>query len=217
MTSSQPTNVDARGSTINNVGRDQNYCTINIAIHANSTSEIPLQHIIQNVAGAANATASASNGGFQIQMQNFHQQAMIVAEDASGLIVSIVQLLVNRTDSSDTYRDTKQFLELLNHTILMSRLALQTFEYTSLGRNLAKAILPTIAGCRTDLQELLHLLDNYREGLSYTSVRELWSRVLWSGSDIQEILIIKQKLSTHQISLREFLAALNSCVCCFCL
>lgn len=145
-------------------------------------------------------------------MQNVHQQATIAAESASGLIIAIVQLLINRRESSDIYGDMKQFLELLNHTILMARLALQTFEYTSLGRSLARLIVPTIAGCHSNLQDLLDLLDHYREGLSYTSVRDLWSRVLWSGSEIQEIFIIKQKLSMDQIVIREFLAALTSCV-----
>lgn len=202
MASSQSTYVDARGSTTNNIGRDQNY-TINIAIAPRSVLDVPLHHIIQNVAG-----------GFQIQTQNFHQQAITAADDASGLIISIVQLLVNRTDSSSdtSYRDVKQFLELLNHTILMTRLALQTFEYTYLGRNLAKTIGPTIVDCLTKLQELLGVFNKYREGLGYTSVRDMWSRVIWSGSGIQEILLIKQQLLMHQTSLREFLAAINSCV-----
>lgn len=119
---------------------------------------------------------------------------------------------MNRTESSDAYRDTKQFLELLNHTLLMTRLALQTFEHTPLGRNLANALKPAILGSRENLQELFDKLEDYRERLRFWSVRDLWSRVLWAGGEVQELSLMQEKLSMRQTAIREFLAALKSFV-----
>lgn len=79
---------------------------------------------------------------------------MIAAENVSGLIISIVHFLVNRTE----YRGMKCFLELLNHTILMTRLALHIVEYTPISLNFVMMIEPTILGCRDDLQGLFDKL-----------------------------------------------------------
>lgn len=94
----------------------------------------------------------------------------------------------------------------------MTRQALQTFEYTPIGRNLATTVKPKVLGCHKDLQHLFDRLDNYREGLSFTGIRNLWSRVLWTALDGRELSLIKDKLAKHQTALREFLAALNSYV-----
>lgn len=213
MASAPPTNIDARGNIITNIGRDQNYNTsntFNIAIHTGSISRASLQQIIQTVASASNVAAPSSR--LRVQIQSTHQQAMVAADDASGLIVAIVHLLVNRAETSDAYRDLKRFLGLFNHTILMTRLALQTFEYTPLGPNLANAIKPEILGSLENLRYLFDKLDDYRERLNLSSVRDLWSRVLWSGSEFQELYSIRDKLYQHQVALREFLAAVNSYV-----
>lgn len=210
-------NVDARGGTFSSLGRDQNFnyhidsrshhapTTINIAIHTGSASGSSLQNFVQTL-------ANASNGSPIETTKSSHQQAMMAADHASGLIVAIVQLIVNRTESSDTYRGLKQSLELLNHAILMARLALQTFEYTPLGRHLAITIKPTVIDCRNDLQELSDKLYEYREGLSFTGIRDLWGHVLSSGAEGNELASVKSKLLTHQGVLGEFLAALNSYV-----
>lgn len=220
MTPPQITNVDARGSTSYNIVRDQNHyhntynvgAQIHIAITAGSISDAALQQSIhQTVARASNAVASTA-GPLPAPTQSSHQQAMLAADVASSLIISIVRLLVNRTESLDAYRSMKKFLMLLNHAILMTRYALQTFEYTPSGCNLASTIEPTIIGCRDHLQELLDMVHDYREGLSFTSVRDLWSRVLWSGSVVQELSLIQEKLSMNQAAFAEFLAALNSYV-----
>lgn len=184
--------------------------TINIiTIGAGTAAEPSVHRILQIVAGPSNTAASDGAHG---PLQSCHQQAIDAADNASGLIVSIVHLLVNRTESLDTYRDLKRSLVLLNHTILMTRLALQTFEYTPLGLNLARTIKPAILDCRIDLQELFDRLEHCREGLNATGIRHLWSRVLWSGLPEKELSFLKDKLGLHQVMLREFLATLNSYV-----
>lgn len=215
MASSQPTLVDARGGIVTNIGRDQNYNiinTFNIAIHTGSISQASIHQIIQTVAGAPNVSTSNIRLQVQMQMQSLQEQAVTAADRASGLIVSIVHLLVNRVETSDAYRDWKRFLELLNYTILMTRMVVQIFEHAPLGHNLANTIIPELFGCSEDLQYLFDKLDDYKERLTEFSVRHLWSRVLWNGSEFQELSIIKEKLYKHQLALKEFLVAVNSCV-----
>ena len=77
----------------------------------------------------------------------------------------------------------KRSLRLLHHTILMTRQVLQIFEPTPLGRSLASTLMPVMLSCREDLQRLFDELDDYRERLKFTGIRNLWSRVLWSGVD----------------------------------
>lgn len=208
-------NLDARGGTFTSLGRDQNFnyhidsrshhapTTINIAINAGSASVSSLQHLAQTI-------AIASSGSPVETTKSSHQQAMIAADHGSGLIVSIVKLLVNRTESSDAYRGLKQYLELLNHTILMTRLALQTFEYTPLGCHLAITIKSTVIGCQNDLQELSDKLFEYRDVLSLTGIRDLWGHILPGGAEGNELAPIKTKLLMHQSVLEDFLASLNS-------
>lgn len=219
MGTSQLMGIDARGATFTSIGRDQNLnyhldssshhatTTINIAIDAGSASESSLQNLVRTI-------ASASNGSHIATTQSCHQQTIAAADKASGLIVSIVHLLMNRTEFSGICRDLKRSLGLLNHTILMTRQALQTFEYTPFGRNLARTIKPAIIDCRVGLQYLFDKLEGCRKCLSVTVIRYLWNRVVWSGLDEQEISLIKRTIATHQVVLAEFLAALNSYVRC---
>ena len=141
--------------------------------------------------------------------EDCQQQMIAAADDTSGLIVSVVHLLTNRPNS---YGDLKLCLMLLNRSMIMSRLALQIFEYTPLAPNLVRTIKPAILDCRVVLQELLDKLEASREGSSTTGIRHLWGRVLWGGFDNQELCLIKGRLGMHQAALMEFLAALNSYV-----
>lgn len=169
----------------------------------------PWQNAIDDFASVLGFTP-ASNGPYT-QVQSFQQKALMVADDASALMISIILLLANRTVSSNAYGDLKQSLRLLNQTILATSLALKVFEFTPLGRNLAIMIKPIIVGCCGNLKELFDTLDDSREGVSFTFIRSLWS--LWSGpGEAEGLSMVKAKLSVHQIALQEFLVALNSCV-----
>ena len=103
-------------------------------------------------------------------VDNLHQQTIKEGDETSSLIISIVQLLVNCAESSDAYLSMKRSIQLLHHTILMTRRALQIFEPTPLGRNLASALVPVMLCCREDLQRLFDELDDYRERLRSTGV-----------------------------------------------
>lgn len=179
-----------------------------INVHAGTTtSRESLQNTVQDIASAL-SFAPASNGP-HLQIQSCQKQAMMAAADASDLMMSIVLLLADSTESFVKYRD---FLRSLNIAMLWTKQTLKTFEFTPLGRNLANTIKPTILACRVLLQELFDKLCGYRESLSFSIIWDLWSLVMWSGSEAEEIFTIKSKLSGNQTELWSFLAALNSYV-----
>ena len=187
------------------IGGNQNQTyhatTINIIIigaDSDPVAKPSVHHILQAVAGPSNKAPSDTA---RCPLQCWQEQAIAAADDASGLIVSIIRLLASRTESYGCYRDLKLSLEQLNHTILMSRLALQIFGHTPLGRSFACTIKPAILDCRTVLQELFDKLEGY---LNLTCIQYLW-RVLWSGFDDQELCLIKETLGKQQVALREFL------------
>lgn len=199
---------DIQGSQFNRtiettIGGNQNHTTVNITIGANSVAEPSLHHSLQGARPSNEAASDTACG----TPQSWQQQVIAAADGTSGLTAAVVHLLANRTESSDL----KRVLELLNHTIVMIRLALQLFEHTPLGGNLARTIKPAILNCRASLQDLFDKLEGYREGISVTGIWLLWSRVIWGEFDNQEL---KEKLEMHQVSLMGFIAALDSYVRC---
>jgi phage terminase Nu1 subunit (DNA packaging protein) len=128
---------------------------------------------------------------------------------ATGLTVKILQLLIDRRESSDD-RALVQELKTLQQILTLVGLAIQTYEYTPLGRNLADNIIPEVEQCRVVLDELFHKINSYREGLFPTSIRNLWHQVRRNGSEVDGLSLMRARLSVHQRSLSEFLVALNS-------
>ena len=107
----------------------------------------------QNAAGAARMV--------QVVDSSHHKQTIMEANEAANLIISIIQLLVNCTESSNAYLCMRQSIQLLHHTILMTQQALQIFEPTPLSHNLASTLMPMMLSCCEDLQHLFDKLDDY--------------------------------------------------------
>jgi hypothetical protein len=119
--------------------------------------------------------------------------ADLAGDIATSLNVKILQLLIGRRESSDD-RALVQELKTLQQTLTLVGLAIQTYEYTPLGRNLANNIIPEVEQCCVVLDEMFHKINGYREGLFPTSICNLWH----------------ESETLHQRSLGECLVALNS-------
>jgi len=125
-----------------------------------------------------------------------------------NLIVEITRLLVDLTKFSIDYRYLQTLLlKPLRQTLFLTGLAVQAYEDTPLARNLNLSIGPDVQKCHLTLQYMHGSINKYRQVLYSTPIRDLWPKVLWSGSEVQKLA---WRLSTHQRFLGQFLVALNS-------
>jgi hypothetical protein len=128
---------------------------------------------------------------------------------AVGLVVKIIQLLVDRGETRDDHRTLELELESLRQTLALISLAMNAYEYTPLGPSLVDSMIPEVEQICIVVQKLFDRIDDCRQGLSLTSLRAMWRRVWWRcGPD--ELASLRTKLYSHQRSLGEFLMALNS-------
>lgn len=202
-------NVDARGGTFNDVGRDQ----YNLQLIINGpTSERTVSGILRDfglVPQLLTAGPATLPRRDVLARAHHHYGADLAGDIATSLTVKILQLLIDRRESSDD-RALVQELKTLQQTVTLVGLAIQTYEYTPLGRNLANNIIPEVEQCCVVLDELFQKINNYREGLYLTSIRNLWHQVRRSGSEVDGLSLLRARLSLHQRLLGEFLVALNS-------
>jgi hypothetical protein len=204
--------VDASRSTFNNVGRDQTFNN-NVRIsHAiiniyPSGSGQTLQHCLGPTSGPGVPQS--------VLVPMCHSSAVIsTADTAVGIIVNIVHLLL--MGSSDEHRRLERELKSLCQSLILTRSAIQVYEYTPLAQNLANAIHPEVERCHAVLRETLDKIVHYRESLKSTNIRRLWFKVWWmSVRDGDELALSRTKLAGHQESLNKFLMALNSYVLIF--
>ena len=203
--------TDASRSTFNDVGHDQtfnnnvriNHATISICL---SGSGQTLQ-LLGPTAGPGTLLQS-------VPVPTYHPSAIVSAVDiAVGLIVNIVRLLL--TESSDGHRHLERELKSLCQSLILTRSAIQVYEYTPLGQSLANTIHPEIGRCHAVLQETLDKIVHCRESLKSTSIGGLWFQVWWSTWDGDELASSRIKLAARQETLNEFLMALNSYVLIF--
>ena len=146
--------TDARWSTINNVGHDQQNVYINVTIDS-SVPERERYHLLRELC-VPRSTKSilAISSERRILSQTFPFETGSTGDIACGFIDRINQSLCDRAESTDQDFALKAELQSLRQTLTLADLAMQTFEYTPIGRNLAKSVSPEMEKCRIVLQEL---------------------------------------------------------------
>jgi len=219
--------IDASRSNFYDIGRDYNTNNIvhfdNRTVHLNLTlsGSEAIGHVLRDLNVSDRLPSSISGLDTLSQKKAvvpvcYSSTAASGVDAAAGLIVKIVQLLLNRGAFPETYRDLKHDLESLHQMLLLTGLAIQVYQYTSLGESLAKTISPEVEHCRVMLQEVLDDTQSCRLGLNPTSISGLWRQVWWRGWDATELASVRTKLSACQDTLGRFLIALNSYVLPFC-
>jgi hypothetical protein len=218
MAFSHANHTDARGSIFSNPGRDHIvYQTIvHLTPPGNSDLDQTVPRLLYNLGDVSQRSNFSAGIPYQrnVITRTYPPGAGSADDDAATLIVKIVQLLIDHgeghPDLKGVYRGLKLDLELLHKTLTLTSLAVQTFEYTPFGQNLANSIIPEVVQCCEVLQGLFEKIDGYRRGLNHTSIHSMWFQVFWSGCETDELSSLRKKLSVHQRSLSEFLMALNS-------
>lgn len=211
MTFSHSSNVNASRGIFTDVGRDlisQTHVD-HQTIHIHLMQPGALHHVLQSVSGNPSHTISGLETPSLSATSSL--SSSFARDHATDLMIQIVQSLMDR-ESSDYYRDLKLELELLHKTSTLTGLAIQTYEYTPLGRNLANVVNREAEQCCVVLQELRDKINCYRQGLNSTTIQTFWRQVLWSGCEVEELASLRRNLSTRQKSLGGCLAALHSYV-----
>jgi hypothetical protein len=217
--------IDANQSHFSDVGRDQHNVTVgrdqNIAthdqhiagrdLHIHQTNLIVVDTFSEET--IQQALSSCCHNSQELPPVSFTQiftsnRNRSACGAACTLIVEITRLLVDLTKFSIDYQYLQALLlKPLNQTLFLTGLAVQAYEDTPLARNLNLSIGPDVQKCHLTLQYMHDSINKYRRILYSTPIRDLWPKVLWSGSTVH---ILAWRLSTHQRFLGQFLVALNS-------
>jgi hypothetical protein len=187
------------GHDQHNVGRDQLIQTINLNI-PDTASQETVQYVLRNISHPPQQLSSST-----LIITSHHNRS--ACDVASNLIVEIKRLLIDLMKFSVDYRYLQDLLNTLHQTLFLTGLAIQAYEGTPLGLNLAVAVTPEVEQCQAILQYMLDSINRYRQILYSTPIRDLGPSVMWSGSKVLELV---WKLSAHQRALGQFLVALNS-------
>jgi hypothetical protein len=89
-----------------------------------------------------------------------HYSKVTSSDITTSLIIEIVQSLMNPHSPND-YQDLKLRLESLQQTVVLTGVAIQAYEYTPVGKSLAKAINREMEACVATLQKLRKTIDSY--------------------------------------------------------
>jgi hypothetical protein len=141
-----------------------------------------------------------------------HHSGICTADNfTASIIIKIAQWMIDHGDSGGDYRILELELESLYRTLILTSLAIQTYEHTPLGQHLAHSIVPEVEQVCVVLQQLFDKLKDYQQGLMSTSIRALWYRIRQNCCEADEGLTsLRAKLAASQKLLGQFLIALNS-------
>jgi hypothetical protein len=137
---------------------------------------------------------------------NFSAAVNAAIEGTIGLIIKIVDLLTNRRVPSNIHLVPE--LKLLQHTLILNKLAIQAYSDNPLGRSLANTIHPAVEWSNVVLHKILDRLGS--TWLHSISVSDVWGSVWRNGWDEDELLLWKKEVCEIRSPLGEVLLALNS-------
>jgi hypothetical protein len=115
-------------------------------------------------------------------------------------------LLINRRVPSNSCLVRE--LKLLQHTLILNKLAIQAYGDKPLGRSLANTITPAVGRCYVVLHKLLDRLGS--TWLHSIRISDMWGSVWRNGWDEDELLLWRNKVYDVRSPLGEILLALNS-------
>jgi hypothetical protein len=206
------TYTDARRSTFNDVGRDQNITQNTYFILGSLPKPYQFNYsaIYDSPQPLGHEILPRPRSGLHIATNHIPDVHPAV-DIAVGLIIRIARLLVDHEDS-DNRRDLKLELKSLYQTLTLTSLAIQEYNDRPLGRSLVNTIAPEVERSTAVLSELLDRISGTGQGLFHTSISDLWRQVWWSRWAGDELASLKAKLSHIRRLLGGFLLALNSYV-----
>lgn len=209
-------NIDARGVTINNIGRDQTYnnttvyqptIQINIWLFC---LRLPLT-ISDTISRPVSVPGTSSPQNPPVTMCCSFDTVSVL-NIARNIIIQITDRLINHRDSSNNHPKLHSQFTSLHQTLTLTGLAIEAYSDRPLGQSLADTIAVEAEQSFALLLEFLEKIDDTSVGLNSTRIWYLWRPVWWSRWDGGEFASLGRKLLGVQQSLDEILVALNSYV-----
>ena len=203
--------LDARGSTFNNVGRDQitnNNWFFFGSCHRCTHCQLPLN---------PNYNPSRATTGPDFLPQGSHlvtyrSDAIPDIEATTGVIDQITHYLYDHKYSSNDHHDLVVELESLHQTLILTKLTVKKYDNTPLGQSLANTITPEVKLCSVTLQELVDSIGSTCLGLSFTSIYGLWWQIWWAMLGADEFASLRKRMSYSRQSLQHLLVTMHSYV-----
>jgi len=183
---------DVSRSTLNDVGRDQTYHIAHQTIHVNISDSGTGQtlHLLWPTSGPWMAQG--------VLIPKYHSSTVVsVVDIAVGLVVKIIHLL--RIEWSDDYRHLERDLKSLCQSLILTRSAIQVYEYTPLCQSLANTVHPKVERCHMVLQQNHSLSGEFNS----TRISGFWRQVWWNSWDENERALFRMELSACQDPLNE--------------
>jgi hypothetical protein len=204
---------DARHSTFYHAGRDQTMIhNYNILIISPGGSRQRPPRIAVDTANTTSSFICSPEflPGSLVAYSSPNALALISA--AVGSIDQITELLMDNRQSSSGHRDLALELESLQRSLTLTRLAIQRYDNTPLGRSLANTIIPEVLKCFLVLQDLFNNVDGTWLDFNITTVGGLCRRIWWDLWDGDQFASLRKKLCHSRQSLQALLMALRSYV-----
>jgi hypothetical protein len=222
MFSNHAQNIDARGSTFVDIGRDQIINNTTIIYQTNyvvpSSSSRPAPRRLSAVTSDLQLRPSPDGGPLFRQPAPNRMctlpEVTSMVESAVVLIIQIAHLLID----SDQCNYPNYHLHLVHelkssHQILtMTGLAIQDYANRPLSQSLADMVQPKVMRCVAVLQDLLDTVNGTRQGLDSTIISKLWPTVWQWRWDGRELSSLRRSLCDSRKSHEGFLVALHSYV-----
>jgi hypothetical protein len=208
-------NIDARQSAFNQVGRDQwNQYTVHI--HRQTVINIGQgqthYHFPDNLSHVLPRPVSGPETLPQRYVSTTtycSSDTLPIVDPSISLIIQITNRLINHNDSSN-HQILQLQLRSLQQILTLTGLAIHEYCDTPLGQSLAKTMAPEVERCFLALQELLDQVNATWLGLA--GIGDLWRQV-WRGRwDGDEFNLLRRKLFHSRQSLERFLMELHSYV-----
>lgn len=204
------TNVDARGSTFNEIGRDVYNIHIEFSGAGSSKGFNDLFQLVHSGDSRPLLQGRLLSSSLATDNVSIAEASLNVA---TALIVEIVHSIMSSGPPKyQRLDDVKSVLLTLKQVLDLSVLSVQAFKHTPLSETFSKVISREANCCCQALEELLAHLTRCRSTLSFTRIGSLWPSVWANDSEGAELAAYLSRLSHSRNMLGRCLRAIESSV-----
>jgi hypothetical protein len=213
LSQTNQTYIDASGSTFNDVQGDQIF-HFNTLFYCLDPDQIRDQLSKQPPCSTGDTLRSPITNAKDLMQRRSRAIAYLrrvsgYPDDILCLVKKIKSMIGDLPSSPSPSSALELELEILYQTLQITAAGIKAYEYTEIGKSLAKLINPYLVQCVRLLQELCQEIEFYKRSLWPTSIWFLWPLAWWYGCEEEKLSALREGLSTCRKSLGMFVKALN--------